>query len=185
MLKKRLKEDIGILTNTKALVFAALLTALSVAIGWVCKTYFTFGAIRVTFESMPVLLAGMMLGPFAGLAVGVASDLVSCLLSGYGVNPVITVGAGLIGIVSGIIYYNCNIKRKGYLSALVCVLPAHIIGSMAVKTLGLHMYGYAMPILLARIPLYIVISLVEAYIIYSLLRNPAITGGMARIRSKK
>ena len=112
MLKKRLKEDIGILTNTKALVFAALLTALSVAIGWVCKTYFTFGAIRVTFESMPVLLAGMMLGPFAGLAVGVASDLVSCLLSGYGVNPVITVGAGLIGIVSGIIYYNCNTNRK-------------------------------------------------------------------------
>ena len=40
--------------NLKKLVFGAMMTALCVVIGLVCKTYLTFGAIRITFENLPV-----------------------------------------------------------------------------------------------------------------------------------
>ncbi len=156
--------------SIKKLVFASLLTALCVVIGWVCKTYMTFGAIRITFENLPVLLAGFVLGPVYGAAVGAASDLISAPLSGFGVNPVITLGAAAIGAVSGVFSRYIYI-RKGFLQTLLASLSAHALGSMIIKSLGLWMYNYAWQLLLMRVPLYLAIGTVEAYLIYVLLKN--------------
>lgn len=156
--------------NIKKLVFASLMTALCVVIGWVCKTYMTFGAIRITFENLPVLLAGFVLGPVYGAAVGAASDLISAPLSGFGVNPVITLGAAVIGAVSGI--FSCYIyKRKAFPQILLASLSAHVLGSMIIKSLGLLMYSYPWQVLVMRVPLYLAIGTVEAYLIYVLLKN--------------
>ncbi len=157
-------------SSIKKLVFAALLTALCVVIGWVCKAYLTFGAIRITFENLPVLLAGFLLGPVYGAAVGAVADIVSALLSGFGINPVITLGAAMIGAVAGVLS-KYIIKKKGFLQILLVSLCAHALGSMIIKSLGLWMYSYAWQILILRVPLYLVIGTAEAYIIYIMLKN--------------
>ncbi len=151
-----------------------MMTALCVVVGLVCKTYMTFGAIRVTFENIPVLLAGMVLGPIYGAVVGIASDLVSAPLSGFGVNPVITLGAASVGFVGGFVW-KYLFKKKSFLSSLTSVLSAHVIGSMLVKSIGLYMYAYPVQMLLLRIPLYLAIGLVESYVVYVLTRNKAIS----------
>lgn len=170
--------------NTKALVFAALLTSLSVVIGWVCKTYLTFGdgSVRVTFENIPVILAGMWLGPLMGGLVGICSDVVSALLSGYGINPIITLGAMSVGLVSGLIFkYMGGVKP--IIKIPVLVYSAHCIGSVLIKTFGLYVYGYA-GMIWVRIPLYIGIALAESYIIYILYNNKGVSSGLERMLNK-
>lgn len=171
--------------QTKKLVFAALMTAMCVIIGWICKSYLTFGAIRVTFENIPVFLAGILLGPVYGGAVGAAADIISAILSGFSINPVVTLGAASIGIIAALLT-RYVVKSKGFLQILASVMPAHIVGSMVVKSFGLwYFYGYALPLILARIPLYLVIGLIETYIIYILCKNSRLTSSFGSKGEKK
>ncbi len=157
----------------KRLVFAALMTALCVIIGLFCKTYLSFGAIRITFENIPVLLAGVLLGPVYGTAVGAAADLVTAPATGS-VNPFITLGAASVGLVAGLMS-KYVIKKRGFLASLGIVLPSHVVGSMLIKSFGLwYFYGYAWQLVVMRIPLYFAISLAEAYIIYIIIKNKRI-----------
>lgn len=158
--------------HTKKLVFSALMVALCVVIGWVCKSYFTFGAVRVTFDNFPLMLTGILLGPVAGAAVGVASDLISCVMSGYAINPIITLGAALVGASSGIIS-RYIIKGRKFPQILVISLLSHLVGSVIIKSAGLYtIYGYSYFVLLGmRAPLYVCIGAAEAYFVYILLKN--------------
>ena len=65
------------------LTLGAMLAAMSVVIGMFCKSFLNFGGglWRVTFENLPIILAGIFLGPITGGMVGVVSDLTSYLLS--------------------------------------------------------------------------------------------------------
>ena len=143
----------------KRLAFAAMLTAMSVVIGIFCKTALNFadGLFRITFEGMPIILAGIIFGPLVGGSVGIASDLISYLLSGqtYPPNPVVTLGAAIIGIVSGIVA-RFIIKKRGKLQFIVAGASAHILGSIIVKSVGL--FAFYDWLVLWRIPTYIVIA---------------------------
>ena len=154
---------------------AALLLALSVAIGYLCKSFLSFGAIRVTFENLPVLIAGIAFGPVVGALVGVGSDLVSCVFSGYSVNPLITVGAACVGACAGV-FGRYVFKKISYPHLLCTALISHAVGSVAVKSVGLYTIGYAFPLLWPRLPLYIGIAAAESYIIYILSKNRVVRG---------
>ena len=156
--------------NTEILVLAALMTALSVIIGWFCKTYFTFGAIRLTFENLPVVLSGMAFGPWIGACVGIASDLISAPLSGFSPTPLITVGAAAVGMMSGFVSVIFK-KRTSYVSFLLISMSAHAVGNMMIKSFALWQMGYALPLCFIRIPTYIVIGIIESYLIYIIYKN--------------
>ena len=87
--------------NLKLTVILALLCAISIVAG---KYLAIRGGdvMRFSLENMPVIFAGMAFGPVAGMLVGVVSDLIGCVLVGYTINPLVTVGAGAIGLVSGL-----------------------------------------------------------------------------------
>ncbi len=148
----------------------ALLTALSVIVGWFCKAHFTFGAIRITFENLPIILAGIAFGPLAGAIVGGAADVLSALLSGFAINPLITLGAAAVGLTAGAIsrpIYN----RKGFFKTLAVVMSSHCVGTMVIKTFALWKMGYAVPLCLLRLPTYLFIGLIETYMIYNIMKN--------------
>jgi ECF transporter S component (folate family) len=148
------------------------MVAVCVVIGWICKSYFTFGTIRVTFDNFPLMLVGILLGPVWGAVVGVASDLVSCLMSGYAINPIITLGAASVGLVSGVLS-RYIIKGRNFASVLILSLASHAVGSVVIKSIGLWtIYRYPFYAVIGpRIPLYIVIAVVEAYFMYAVLKN--------------
>ena len=159
----------------KKLAFAAMLTAMSVVIGIFCKTALNFadGLFRITFENMPIILAGIIFGPIIGGAVGVASDLLSYLLSGqtYPPNLVVTLGAAVIGIISGIVA-KYIIKRRGRLQFIVAGASAHLVGSVIIKSAGLFVfYNW---LVLWRIPTYMLIASIEVIMLTLLYKNKAV-----------
>lgn len=176
-------KSLRLFGNTRVLVISALFIAMSIVLG----KYLAFNigtSIRISFENLPLLMAGIFFGPFIGAAVGVGADLIGCLMVGYAINPVITLGAALIGFVSGLMAILLS-KLPQLPRTAVSVLAAHAAGSMLVKSVGMYFY-YSTPIevLLMRIPLYIGIGILEFYIIHLLLKNRAFSEQLERVKKK-
>ena len=125
----------------KILTAAAMLTALGAVIGIVCKNLFTFNIYyRITFENAPVILAGLLYGPAVGGAVGVCTDVVSCFLSSGAPNPVIMLGAFSVGALAGAVPF--LIRKRCKLQFAVAVAVAHLVGQVAIKSVGkMHYFG--------------------------------------------
>ena len=169
------KKRIGLFGSVKAMTMAAMLTAMSVVIGIFCKSFLNFGAglFRITFENLPILLAGIMFGPVVGGVVGAATDIISYFLSGqaYPLNVLVTFGAASIGIVSGV-FSRYVFKKNGYLRIIVPCALAHVVGSMIIKPIGLFaFYSWAV---LWRVPMYLVIAPMEIVIICLMYRNSTV-----------
>lgn len=179
----RKKNALGLFGSTSVLVLSALLIAMSIVLGKLLA--FNIGdSIRVSFENLPLLMAGIFFGPYIGAAVGAGADIIGCLIVGYSINPIITIGAALIGFVSGFISHKLVTSRT-YPSILACVLPAHALGSMLVKSLGLRLYFHTpYQVLVLRIPLYIAVGILEAYIIYLLLKNKGFSAQLDKVTRK-
>lgn len=154
------------------LTTAAMLTALSVVIGIFCKNFLNFGMglFRITFENFPIILSGIMFGPWVGAFVGIASDVLSYILStqSFAITPVVTLGAALVGVVSGTVSQYL-VKKEGAFRIVASVAAAHLVGSVLVKSIGLFVYYDWM--VLWRVPTYAVIATIEALLLCLMYKN--------------
>lgn len=157
-----------------------MLGALSVVIGIFCKNFLNFGngLFRVTFENFPIILSGILFGPVVGAVTGIVSDMVSYFLStqSFAISPIVTLGAALVGAVSGTVS-NYIIKKRGAARIIISTLCAHVIGSLIVKTFGIYAYynmSYGM-LLLYRIPTYAAIIAIESFFLCLIFRHKAFT----------
>ena len=158
--------------SVRHITLSAMLIAMSVVVGIFCKSVLNFGGglFRVTFENLPIILSGIIFGPVMGMAVGLASDIISYLLSGqaYPLNILVTVGAGAIGLVSGLVA-RFVVKKRGNTHIILSAAAAHVVGSMIIKPIGLYQF-YNIAVLW-RIPLYLVIAPLEILILCLLYRK--------------
>lgn len=175
--------NIRLFGNTKVLVVSALFIAMSIVLGKLLA--FNIGSsIRVSFENLPLLMAGVFFGPLVGAAVGIGADLIGCLIVGYAINPIITLGAACIGFFSGLAAIILS-GRKQIVRIAGSVAAAHITGSMLIKSIGLYLYFHTpFEVLIMRVPLYIGIGIVEGYILYLLLKNKAFSEQLERVCRK-
>ncbi|MBQ7715838.1 MAG: folate family ECF transporter S component [Clostridia bacterium] len=158
----------------RPLIITAVFAAMSIILG-------KFAAInigdtlRFSFENLPIMLASFLFGPLWGGACGLVADILGCILRGYAINPVITVAAVVMGIIPGVMtrYVFKNTKT---LSVLISGFVSHVVCSMIIKTVALHIY-YSTPygaLLLQRVPTYVVIGLLEPYLCSLLLNSKAV-----------
>ena len=159
-------------TSVRTLTMLALLVAMSIVFSRVLSI--STGFVRFNLGSLPVLLAAVVFGPGAGFAVGAVADIIGGVLAGYAINPLITLGAGAIGLVAGFAWQKLSHLRTG--NRLWCsVLAAHFVGSMVINSLALHIfYGYAWAVLIARIPNALVLTAVNTVLLRILLENRAL-----------
>ena len=168
--------------NLRLLAVSAFLAALSI----ICGKYLALSlgnVLRFSFENLPILLAGMMFGPVAGALVGAVADLVGCLMVGYTVNPLVTLGAVCVGILGGLLF---RLTKKLPLLWQTCitVILAHLVASVIVKTFGLAAY-YDMPfhiLLLWRLLNYAVVGVAEWLLLYTVLKNKALRRRFEELR---
>lgn len=160
--------------NLQLLAVSAFLAALSI----VCGKYLAFSVgnvLRFSFENLPILLAGMMFGPIVGMTVGVVADLIGCVMVAYPINPIVTLGAACIGLLSGILFRFT--KRLPILwQTCITVILTHLVASVVVKTYGLSQY-YDMPfhiLLLWRLLNYAIVGIAEWLLLYTVLKNRAL-----------
>lgn len=167
--------------DPKVLVLLSLLAALSILFG----KYLAIpggDVLRFSFENLPILLAGLHVGPIAGILVGVIADLLGCLMVGYAINPLVTLGAAVIGLVSGLLPRALPARLPMLLRLAISVAAAHVCGSVIVKTFGLAAY-YSMPfmiLMLWRLLNYAIIAVLEITLLYLLTKNRAIAGQLRR-----
>ena len=170
---KRNETKIAIFGSLRVMVLCSVFVAISI----VCGKYLAIRGgeiLRFSFENLPIILSGIAFGPIVGAVVGVVSDLVGCLLVGYTINPIITVGGALMGLLSGIAF---KLTKRLPLAACVSIVVAvsHLVSSVVVKTFGLSVF-YSMPImeLMAwRLLNYVIIGALEGVLVYALLKNRA------------
>ena len=156
-------------TSVRTLVMLALLTAMSIVFARVFTI--STGFVRFNLGALPTHLAAVWFGPAGGFAVGALADMIGGTLSGYSINPLITLGAGSVGLVSGLLFRQLSQLRLG-LRLQLSILAGHVVGSVIINSIALHLfYGYAWPVLVARIPNALILSAVNVVLLRILLEN--------------
>ena len=152
--------------SVRTLTMLALLVAMSIVFSRVLSI--STGFVRFNLGSLPVLLAALLFGPGAGFAVGAVADMIGGVLAGYAINPLITLGAGAIGLVAGLAWQ----KLRTGLRLQISVLLGHFVGSMVITSLALRIfYGYPWATLAVRIPNALILAAVNTVLLRILLEN--------------
>ena len=164
--------------STRTLTVLALLIAMSIVFSRVLSI--STGFVRFNLGSLPVLLAGIVFGPGAGFAVGALADIIGGILAGYAINPLITLGAASIGLVGGWLWQTLHTMRLGQ-RLLLSVVAAHVVGSILINSLALHIfYGYAWSVLAARVPNALILTAVNTVLLRLLMENKAVMAAVKK-----
>ena len=97
--------------------------------------------LRISFESIPVLIAGMWLGPVAGLIVGVISDVLGTVISGYGVYFVpLAITPIVNGVLPPLVFRYVFKNNVNVVKCVVTLVITQLIASMLLGTYALTWY---------------------------------------------
>ena len=182
MKKKKISLELKILCQLAMLIAISIVAGKYLAIG--------IGTVlRFSLENLPIIFAGIAFGPIAGILVGVAADLIGCLLVGYTINPIVTIGAAVIGGVSGLftLVFSGNKKPPSAEVTAISTIAAHVIGSVVIKTIGLAVF-YDMPIIILmlwRLLNYTIVGALEAVLLVVIFRNKQLARIISDIIKKK
>ena len=167
-------------------ITVALATLASISI--ICGKYLAIPGgevMRFSLENMPIILSGMAFGPIGGMAAGAVADLVGCVMVGYTINPLVTLGAAAIGAISGLLpIFLRKVSVKPMLTTALTVGAAHLVGSVVIKTAGLAAY-YSMPfgvLILWRLLNYLIVGTLDGLIVHLLLSNKGIKSQLSKLK---
>ena len=185
--REMLRRDLAAFANLRVLTLAAVLAAMSLILGKFLQIPTPFrDFLRFSFENLPILFAGVTMGPFVGLAVGVVADLLGCLLYGYAINPIITLGAAAVGLLSGLSAHYL-VRRPLLLQLALAGTLAHLVGSVLIKSAGraawyLGQYQLGLwQLMLWRLAVYLPTAAIEIALLYILLRRRSVAGQLERM----
>lgn len=162
--------------STRALAYCALLAAISVVLARLIIPM-PNASTRFSIEAVPIFMAGMLFGPMSGGIVGFSADLVGCLFSGYGYNPIFCLPPILYGVFGGLFRHflgkNVSIPRL-----IVAFLPPIVFGSILYQSFALaFVYNSKGSIgasliyfLSTRSVQFVVTMVLDALVIYSLFK---------------
>lgn len=162
-----------------ALVLSSLLAAVSVVLTQFLSFYVPFlgnNSVRIGLGHVPLLLAGLLLGPFWGAATGAVADIVGATLFPFGGSyfPGFTVTAMLTGLLPALLKKpllpDSKQLRFVWLRLLLVVLITETLASILVNTFWLSfMYGMDyVATLLMRLPVTLCMCAVYSAVIYPL-----------------
>ena len=166
--------------KTMRLVTAALFAALSLAV----KPFeiYLLPVARLNFVAVPIIMAGIVLGPVWGGAVGLIADILGYLLmdkSGAAINPILTVSSIMLGVIPGLIFLKHKTKELKQIKYTLFNIVSYVIllGAAALLLItegSLKLEGGAMYILspssgqFSLVSWWIVGGITAAFIAYSI-----------------
>lgn len=164
---------------TRTLVQVALLTAISIVLTRFFAVMVPIAgvlAIRLSFGEIPLILTGLLHGPWAGAVAGVMADLLgySLFSAGGPFFPGFTLSAALTGLLPGVLLNPRQRRRPLTLRSLaLAIIVTDVIVSLGLNTLWLSlMYKKAITVLLpARLLARAILVPIYIGIIYTLLRR--------------
>ena len=98
----RMKRNQNGIFSTRNLILMAALVAMQIILARFLSIQAS-DILRISFESVPIILAGMWLGPLSGAVVALIADILGTVLSGYGIwFPPIALGPVMVGVLAGL-----------------------------------------------------------------------------------
>ncbi len=118
------------------IALGGLLVALSVVFARFLSIMLFGGIVRVGFGSIPIMIAGILLGPFFGGICGAAADLIGVLINPQGT---LHIGFTLSNILTAVIPSLFFLKNKQYsfVKLLIAVLCVSIVVFLGLNTIWL------------------------------------------------
>jgi riboflavin transporter len=155
--------------KTYKIVLSGILVALSIVLTRLLSINID-QYIRISFGFVPIILAGIVLGPYFGFAVGGLADFLGCLLFGVAPYPLITLTSALVGLISWLIYRLMR-KTREWIRILLAVAVIQVVCTILLQTLWLSLlYGQAYMILLPWRAIIGIVSIpIYAMLIYAIL----------------
>ncbi len=162
--------------TTQNLLLLALFAAISIVLTRFLSFYLpvlAVNTVRISLGNIPIILAGLLLGPVAGAATGITADIIGAtMFSPFGYFPGFTLSAALVGFLPGIlkIYFK---KLDRYSNVLLIVFITELITSMGLNTLWVSITTHVnyFVLLVPRIGITLVMMLVYSSIVYVLLKR--------------
>ena len=175
--------------STYSLTVCALLTAMSVVLARVL-TLIPAETTRISLEALPIVLAGLLCGPIPGALVGFAADLIGCLFSPFGYNPIFCLPPILYGLLAGLVR-RYVLEKSTLPRTALAFFPAAIIGSVLWQSMALALvYGgdakqaFFLTKLVSRSIQFALTASVDTLIVWLLLRRGALSGVQQHIQAK-
>ena len=175
--------------STYSLTVCALLTAMSVVLARVL-TLIPAETTRISLEALPIVLAGLLCGPIPGALVGFAADLIGCLFSPFGYNPIFCLPPILYGLWAGLLRRYVW-RRPTVWRVALAVFPAAALGSVLWQSMALALvYGgeakeaFFLAKLVSRGIQFALTASVDTLIVWLLLRRGALSGVQRHIQTK-
>ena len=136
--------------SLKVLVVCSFLAAISIVLTRYGSIMLAGGSIRLGFGNLPIVFAGLLLGPFAGGLTGLVGDLLGFVMAPQGTfHPGFTISSVLTGVIPGMVArYGGGDRFSPRVVITACVLVYLLIG-LGLNTLWLtHLLGQAFLVLL-------------------------------------
>ncbi len=152
--------------TVKRLVFDAMFAAICVVLGYVS---IDLGNIKITFESLPILLGALMLGPADGALIGLVGTFLSQLLK-YGVSATTVLWMLpyiLCGLVAGAYAARRSFRLTRAQTVFIVVVAELLVTALNTGVLYLDskIYGYYYPALIVgALALRLVICVAKAVV---------------------
>ena len=131
--------------STRNLILMAALVAMQIILARFLSIQAS-DILRISFESVPVILAGMWLGPLSGAVVALIADILGTVLSGYGIwFPPIALGPVLVGVISGLstkyIFRSDLSATRDSWKVVLTVVAAGIVNSFLIGAFTTTLYS--------------------------------------------
>ncbi|MCL2332077.1 MAG: ECF transporter S component [Actinomycetia bacterium] len=170
--------------RTRELVLTAVLVALAVASR---AAFFMLPQVKPMLAV--IIIAGIVLGARSGFAIGALSALVSNFIFGQGPwTPWQMLATGLIACLAGLFFGAHRLPRNRWLIAAFGGLASFVIYGLIVDSSSVLFYTQtlswktAWPIYAAGVPFNVIHA--ASTIVFLALFGPALTGALARVRTK-
>ena len=168
VLSKQMRKNEALL---RKVVVLSLLSAMSIVLGKFLAI--PWGDIlRFSLESMPIFFVAFVYGPVESVAVALVADLLGCVLRGYAINPIVTLGGVVLALVASLSFRLFRRLPNAARYSLPIVL-GHLLGSVVVKTFGLAAFYSIGPweLMLWRLLNYVIVALMDGAVIFALFKS--------------
>ena len=139
-----MKRNQNSIFSTRSLVIMAALTAIQIILARYLAIQVN-EVLRISFETVPLALAGMWLGPLGGAVVALISDVLGTIIYGYGVwFPPIALGpivyAALCGWGTRKLFAGSLTDTKGGWKVIAVLVIAGVINAFAIGSVTTTWY---------------------------------------------
>ncbi len=139
-----MKRNQTSILSTRSLVMMAALIAIQIVLARYLAVQVS-ATLRISFETIPLALAGMWLGPLAGVLVALISDILGTIIYGYGAYfPLISLGPMAFALICGLsaryLFRSSLSETRDAWKVIATVIVAGIVNSFGIGLVTTTLY---------------------------------------------